>query len=280
MPELPEVETIRRILLPDLVDKTISAIEVLSAKQFSGTPARLIGKVVTGLDRTGKVINVLLTGSSVLNIHLKMTGQLLYAPDAHAAVFENAIPFANSAGMPAKTTRIIIGFEDGSALYFNDLRKFGWMKLTEWREGPASPDPLSPAFTDEYLASVLSATRRPVKTVLLDQEKIAGIGNIYANDALFLAGIHPRRTALSLDKKGISRLRKAVVEVITQGIEDQGSTGGDKAFVLPDGTPGMHQRRFLVYDREGQKCPGNCGGTVERIKQGGRSSYFCPKCQT
>lgn len=277
MPELPEVETIRRKLEPNLTGKTIGHVEVLTTKQFIGIPGNVIGKEIISLRRTGKVINVHLTGGQILNIHLKMTGQLLFAPHKNHR-FKSIIPFAKSDVMPGRTTRIVVGFTDGSTLYFNDLRKFGWMKIGLAPDGPKAPDVLNHDFTETYFKQVIKHSNKPIKTLLMDQEKISGIGNIYANDALFLAGIKPTRKSSSLTGKSIDRLYHAVKKVINQGLADLGSTGGDEAFVLPDGTRGSHQFHFLVYDRENQPCT-TCGTAIKRLKHGGRSSFYCPKCQ-
>lgn len=277
MPELPEVETIRRKLEPGLLGKTIRSVEILTAKQFVGQAGKIIGKKIRELKRTGKVINIYLD-DAIVNIHLKMTGQLLFAPDKRQSQFKSVIPFAKSDTMPARTTRIILDFNDGSVLYFNDLRKFGWMKVTTVPEGPSAPDVLDKRFTESYLYKITSRSGKPIKTLLMDQEKVAGIGNIYANDALYLARIRPTRRASSLTHTSVKLLHDSVKKVINQGLIDLGSTGGDEAFVLPDGTRGQHQFHFLVYDREGQACP-TCKGKIIRLKHGGRSSFYCPTCQ-
>jgi formamidopyrimidine-DNA glycosylase len=278
MPELPEVETIRLELKPNIVGKTISGIEVLSHKNFVGKKETAYGKKITDVLRFGKVLTIALDNGKYINAHFKLSGQMLYSSNAKKAVFKNKIPFTKGNVMPANTTRIIIKFKDGGALFFNDLRKFGWIKLTEKPEAPKGIDVLAKGFTVGYLSGVLGNTRRPVKVALMDQDKITGIGNIYANDSLYLAKVHPQRLSNSLNDKEINALHKAIIDEIKKGIRDQGSSGADEAFILPDGSRGNHQRHFLVYQREKQPCL-KCKTAIKRIKHNGRSSFFCPECQ-
>lgn len=278
MPELPEVETIRLRLIPLITGKKIKEVKVLVLKQFIGNKASLVGRKIVDIKRTGKVFNLILDNEQILNIHLKMTGQLLFAKNKNEAEFDTIIPFANSNKMPGKTTRIIMEFSDNSILFFNDLRKFGWFKVTNIPEGPKAIDVLSKKFTPQFLTDLTDSTNRPIKQLLMDQEKISGIGNIYANDALFIAGIHPLRTAASMNNKEIKKLHEGIITVIEQGLKDQGSSGADEAFILPDGKKGTHQRHFLVYQRERLPCI-KCKSMIKRIKQNGRSSFFCPICQ-
>lgn len=278
MPELPEVETIRRELRPNIVGKIISEIEVLSPKNFVGEKKDAFGKKIVDVLRYGKVLVISLSKGNYLNAHFKLSGQMLYAKNIKKAVFKNKIPFTKGNTMPANTTRVIIKFKDGGALFFNDLRKFGWVKLTKKPEAPKGVDVLSKEFTQEFLKSVLSSTRKPVKVTLMDQDRITGIGNIYANDSLYIAKVHPQRLSNSLKENEIKVLHQAIVKEINKGIKDQGSSGADEAFILPDGSRGRHQRHFLVYQREGEPCL-RCKTTIKRIKHNGRSSFFCPRCQ-
>lgn len=180
--------------------------------------------------------------------------------------------------MPANTTRVIIKFSDGSGLFFNDLRKFGWIKISTQPLKPKGIDVLDKDFTVKYLTVILKSKKRPIKVLLMDQDLITGIGNIYANDSLFLAKIHPQRLSNSLAEKEIKLLHKTIKQTISQGIQDCGSSGADGAFILPDGSRGNHQRNFLVYQREKQPCS-VCKTIIKRIKHNGRSSFFCQKCQ-
>lgn len=278
MPELPEVETIRLKLEPLIKGKIIKGVKILEKKQFIGDPGRVIGKEIKGMKRKGKILVMVLSDGLFLSIHLKLTGQLLFSADINNPVFDHIIPFTKTNRMPANTTRIIFSFKEGSGLFFNDLRKFGWIKLNSYFEKPNGVDVLSPEFCLSYLRGIINQSKKKVKVLLMDQDKIAGIGNIYANDALFLARIHPLRKADSLSKKETERLYSAIKEIINQGIKDQGSSGADEAFILPDGSKGKHQGNFLVYQRENKPCL-FCGTLIKRIKQSGRSSFYCPRCQ-
>ena len=282
MPELPEVETLKRQLEKKVNGKVIEEVDVLSPKNFIGRKEDVIGKKIEEISRFGKVLSLKLTKDKnlpiFLNIHLKLTGELLYADDVSNAVFKEVIPFTKTNKMPAGTTRIVVKFSDGSGLFFNDLRKFGWMKIKDTPEKPKGIDVLSNDFTLDFFSNLVKKSKKPIKILLMDQEKITGIGNIYANDALFLAKIHPKRKADSLKETKIKALFESIKKIIEQGIKHGGSSGADEAFVQIDGTKGQHQRFFLVYQRENFPCP-ICGTLIKRIKQGGRSSFFCPNCQ-
>jgi len=283
MPELPEVETLKRQLEKKVKGKIINDIDILSPKNFIGKKEEIIGKKIEEVNRFGKVLSLKLVDvknqtSVFLNIHLKLTGELLYADDINNAVFKEIIPFTKTNKMPANTTRTVVKFSDGSGLFFNDLRKFGWMKIKDKPEKPKGIDVLSTDFTLEFFSNLVKKSKKSIKILLMDQEKITGIGNIYANDALFLAKIHPQRIASNLNKTEIKSLFKSIKKIIEQGIKHQGSSGADEAFVQLDGTKGKHQRYFLVYQREKLPCL-ICNALIQRIKQGGRSSFFCPKCQ-
>lgn len=284
MPELPEVETIKNQLKSQIVGKIISDIEILEKKQFIGKKEEIIGKKIITIDRFGKILSFKLVKANqpdqsvYLNLHLKLTGQILYAKNLKQAIFREVIPFTQTNKMPANTTRIIIKFNDGSGLFFNDLRKFGWIKVMNKPEIPKGVDILSKEFTVTYLTEIIKTSNKPIKLLLMDQEKITGIGNIYANDALFLAKINPLRKSKTLKNEEIKKLYDAIKKVIDEGIKHGGSSGADEAFIHLDGTKGKHQRYFLVYQRENQPCP-YCKTPIKRIKQNGRSSFYCPKCQ-
>lgn len=278
MPELPEVETIKNYLSPHLTGKKIINIEILSKKQFTGDPKKIINQKIIEMKRYGKIISILFSNNLYLNIHLKLTGELLYAKDKNNPIFQEIIPFTKTNRMPANTTRIILYFNDNSVVFFNDLRKFGWMKITDLPEKKKGIDVLSKEFTLKKFNQFVLTSSRPIKLLLMDQEKITGIGNIYANDSLFLSGIHPFKKSNRLSNKEVTRLYQSIKKIIEQAIKDKGSSGADEAFVLPDGSKGEHQRHFLVYQRENQPCP-RCKEKIKRIKQSGRSSFYCPKCQ-
>lgn len=278
MPELPEVETIKRKLKPDLVEKVISEVEILSPKNFVGNKNEVIGSKIISVDRYGKVLVFALSNKKFLNVHFKLSGQILFSKNADKATFKNIIPFTKGNIMPANTTRAIIKFTDGSGIFFNDLRKFGWMKVSEQPLKPKGTDVMSKEFTPKLIFLMTKKTRKPIKVLLMDQDQITGIGNIYANDSLFLAKIHPQRLSNSLTEKEIGLLYKTIKQTISEGIRDCGSSGADEAFILPDGSRGGHQRNFLVYQREKKPCI-VCKTIIRRIKHNGRSSFFCPKCQ-
>lgn len=288
MPELPEVETIKRYLSKKIINKKISDIKILSPKNFIGDKKQIIEYQIKSIKRYGKVLVFELTrlvnpltrkqNNKYLNFHFKLSGQLLYAENIKNATYKNKIPFTKGNKMPANTTRVIIKFKDGSGLFFNDLRKFGWIKITNKPISPKGIDVLSKKFNIQLFKSLTRKTHKSIKSLLMDQNLIAGIGNIYANDSLFLAKIHPLRPSNSLTINEIKNLYKAIIQEIKKGIKDKGSSGADEAFILPDGSKGQHQRNFLVYQKENQPCL-RCKTPIKRIKQGGRSSFFCPKCQ-
>ena len=282
MPELPEVETIRRFLEKAIVGEKIVGIEILSKKQFPQEPKLVIGAKIAGIERRGKNLFINLSNSKTLWTHLKMSGQLIWVPATGSKKRPgHPIPFAGSE-LPAKSTRVIITLQKGK-LFFNEMRKFGWMKVLDSAKvqaetGKLGPEPFSSVFTAEYLEEVFRKTAKPVKLVLLDQEKIAGIGNIYANEALFEAGIDPRRPAKEITPEEIEKLRKAVILVLNEGIRYGGSSAADEAYIKPDATKGNYQEHFRVYQRDGEKCH-KCGKIIERINLAGRGTFFCPKCQ-
>lgn len=281
MPELPEVETIRLFLHQHIIGKKITHAEILVDKMFHGDKTELENAVVTDTDRKGKVLTILLSKNSkryFLSFHLKLSGQILYAHDKNHAVFPNNIPLANSDIMPAKTTRMTFHFSDNSALYFNDLRKFGWAKVSDQPEFPAGPDVLSEEFTETYVVKNLPNTKRPIKTVLLDQTIIAGIGNIYANDALWEAGIHPERPTNSLSDDERKKLYLAIRIIINEGLMYKGSSAKDELYILPDSTSGTYQNHFKTYHQHGKKCK-KCQTIIKRIQIAGRGTFFCPVCQ-
>jgi formamidopyrimidine-DNA glycosylase len=280
MPELPEVETVTRQLDAVLPNRVIQSIQVLRDKSFTGKDGELIGKKILHVSRKQKIIVIELLDSLVLLIHLKMTGQLIFQHGGNRVVGGHPTQDWIEA-LPSKHTRVIIHFTDGSILYFNDQRVFGWVKIVdrqEWigyREKMA-PDVVDEAFTLAYLTGVLKKTTRAVKLVILDQEKIGGMGNIYANDALYLAGIDPRKMGKRVQGTEIKRLYKAMKEVIAKGIETGGASYSH--FVDTKGLGGHYQDHFLVYDKAGQPCV-MCGSLIEKISVGGRGTYFCPTCQ-
>ena len=301
MPELPEVETVRRGLERTVVGKTIQSVEIVVAKIFPVSWALIdevfIGATVVAADRRAKVLLLTLSTGWTLAIHLKMTGQLvvqeppvLSGRRVLGTGFVAGHPEkAYQAALPHKHTHIIIQFTDGTTLFFNDLRKFGWMKLLA--PTPASgamsigeflqslrlgPEPFDSAFTPAYLEQAATSRRVPIKTFLLDQSVVAGVGNIYADEALFRAHILPTRPAQSLTVAELRALHTSVIEILRLGIEHGGTTLN--TYVDIEGSPGKMRDHLLVYGREGTPCS-VCGSAIERMKIGARSSRYCPVCQ-
>ncbi|OGK16530.1 DNA-formamidopyrimidine glycosylase [Candidatus Roizmanbacteria bacterium RIFCSPHIGHO2_01_FULL_39_12b] len=278
MPELPEVETIRRYLQQKIVNKTITKINVLDKSQFHGDQKDVVNNRIVAVERLGKVLAIKLEDKTYLNFHFKLSGQILYSNNAENAIFKNTIPLSSTNRMPGRSTRVIFYFDDGSGLFFNEMRKFGWVKYSPKIEGPKGVDILTSEFTLDYFKKNLQNTRRPVKVVLMDQDRFAGVGNIYANEALFDAKINPEISANNLTIEQLNHLYKSIIKVIKHGIKYHGSSGRDEVYILSDGSKGEYQYHFLVYQQEGKRCQ-RCGEVIMRIKQGGRSSFYCPECQ-
>lgn len=269
MPELPEVETTIRDLTPDLLARRIEGVDVLwpatvAAPPLSAFDLRLRGQRIVRLGRRGKYLLFSLDGGDTLIVHLRMTG--------HLAVVLPETP-------DHKHLRLRIRLEGGGELRFTDTRKFGRVYLVADPSevlGSLGIEPLESSFTVEALASLLAGRRAPVKSFLLDQRRIAGIGNLYADEALFYARILPHRLADTLGGEEIARLHAAIQQVLREGVEDHGSSVDD--FRRPDGSRGNHGDRLAVYGRTGEPCP-RCGTAIERTVIGGRGTHYCPRCQ-
>lgn len=281
MPELPEVETIARQLDKALSKRVIKNVEVLRDRCFHGDASNLVGWEVSKVSRKSKVVEIMFLGrEDMIIVHLKMTGQLIFVDGKDRIV--GGHPTADwTKELPSKHTRVIINFSDGSVLFFNDMRMFGWMKLMsiekyEKEIKKQAPDVIEDHFTVEYLTTILKKTTRAVKLLLMDQEKIGGVGNIYANDALYLAGIMPDRKANSLSAKESEKLFDAVREVINLGIKYGGASAAN--YVDTKGLGGTYQDHFLTYKKDGEVCK-RCGGIIKKMKLGGRGTFYCPGCQ-
>jgi len=284
MPELPEVETIKRQLSKKLVGMKIEDIEVRKPRMFKGKKSDVVGKKIEKIERRAKILVVKLSRGLFLIIHLKMSGQLVFvAKDGKTVTLGHPIPFAGTK-LPGKTTHIIFSFDNGGRLFFNDLRQFGWVKVIK-RRGKIDdivgvklgPEPFGKEFTVGYFGSICSRSKRAIKLVIMDQAKIAGVGNIYANEALFVAGILPTRGANSLKGEEVEKLQRTVKTVLKKGIEAKGASGADEAYIDTGGEKGKY--KFLVYQRDGESCFNKCGGEIKRIKLGGRGTFYCSKCQ-
>lgn len=282
MPELPEVESIRLQLERFVVGHKVLSIDVKNRRIFQGDEALVIGGVCTAARRFGKVTVLDFDNQVSIMIHVKMTGQLIY----RGPNLPNPEPLSPkvSGGVPGRFTHVTFKLDREGILYYNDFRQFGWIKVVQTDDvmttglvGKMGPEPFRD-LTFEKFSAVLSKTRRPIKVVLMDQERIAGVGNIYANDALWLSKILPTRPANSITQEEQQLLYDAVLSVLKEGMKYGGSS--ENSFVTPDGAEGEYQRYTLVYGKQGTTCT-NC--TTEKITKnmlGGRGTYFCPVCQT
>lgn len=285
MPELPEVETIRRGLNQYLPGKSIADIQVHRPKQFIGDHHCLTGAIITKVDRRGKLLTLQIDKNRVLAIHLKMTGQLLYRPVVGDLVMGGHPEASYIDQLPNKYTRVIITFTDGSLLFFNDLRSFGYLHLMTNDElqqfkflKSLGPEPLGTDFTPSYLWNQLQKAKTPpIKSFLLDQSKLAGLGNIYADESLFQARIHPLRRPATLTPAENQQLYDAIVTTLKLALQHGGSTAKD--YVNAIGQKGTYLDVAKVYRKTGLDCPRCPGMKIERLKVGGRSSHFCPNCQ-
>ncbi|MBI5356572.1 bifunctional DNA-formamidopyrimidine glycosylase/DNA-(apurinic or apyrimidinic site) lyase [Candidatus Collierbacteria bacterium] len=282
MPELPEVETIRRQLERLIVGRTISSIEVFNPGSFRADQDSLIGRTITVVGRKGKV---LIVGPDNLYIHLKMSGQLEFIDKTISNISKKARPFPKRPGLPrAKHLRVVITFIDGSCLLFHDQRKFGWI-TDDPAVLPKGIDALDSKLTVKKLEEILQSSNRPIKTILLDQSKIAGIGNIYASEILWEAKINPANPAskgLAFRAQG-ETLIKAIREILYEAIRFGGSTMGDGLYQHVGGESGSYWSRRRVYDRGGQPCrrPAcrKIGAVIRKTAIAHRSTYWCPNCQ-
>ena len=289
MPELPEVETIRRQLEKYLVGHKITQVEVRYRKKFEGEEKNLINGKMKQVRRFGKVISIDLDNDYSCVIHIKLTGQLIYrGPKLKDTSFLSKKVIG---GLDGKHTHVIFHLDARAKLYFNDVRKFGWIKVVKTKDVEETPfiKKLGPepkvapglsvqaALTLELFRNILSKTSRPVKIVLMDQEKIGGVGNIYANDALWLARISPRRSANSLSLSEQNNLYDAILKVLKEGLKRGGAS--ELAYVTPDGKEGSYQEHSLAYGKDEEPCLRCHKAKFEKFFLGGRGTYFCPVCQ-
>ncbi|MGB7322719.1 MAG: bifunctional DNA-formamidopyrimidine glycosylase/DNA-(apurinic or apyrimidinic site) lyase [Albidovulum sp.] len=282
MPELPEVETVRRGLEPAMTGKVIVAAAVNRPDLRFPFPdrmaERLQGARVEVLHRRSKYILADLSTGETLLIHLGMSGRMLISGAAPGT-------FYHDHPAPAKHDHVVLDMEGGARITFNDARRFGAMDLMDtgaqsehWLIRDIGPEPLGNGFNEAYLTDRLKGRALPIKSALLDQKIVAGLGNIYVCEVLHRAGIDPRRKAGSLSVKRMSGLVPLVREVLGEAIEAGGSSLRD--YRQADGELGYFQHTFRVYDRENAPCPTpDCQGSIARIAQSGRSTYFCPHCQ-
>ncbi|OGH05191.1 MAG: DNA-formamidopyrimidine glycosylase [Candidatus Levybacteria bacterium RBG_16_35_11] len=286
MPELPEVETLKLGLQKYLIGHKILGIEIRVSKIFQGDKKEVIGAKVTGVKRVGKGLIIELNNQFCLAVHLKMTGQLVYSGKETKNV---KLSKKTGGDLPSKYSHVIFSLDDGATLYFNDLRRFGWIRVIKKDEvygmpffKEMGPEPFNNTNLGQKKLTlgdfrvIILKSGLPIKVLLMDQKKIGGIGNIYANEALFEARVNPKRKAKELNESEIKKLYEAIFKVIKRGLEFGGSS--DENFVNVLGEEGKYQQHFLIYGKKGQKCP-NCKGTIKKIILSGRGTYFCPACQ-
>jgi len=273
MPELPEVETIRLALEPHVVGRRFERVDnndprLVRPFEPMAVAAELEGERVAALDRRGKYLIVRFESGRVLLIHLRMTGSL-----RHAAA-------GSLADDPHR--RAVVKLDDGSDVAYRDVRRFGTWHLLEpdevdpYLQQRLGREPLERTFTTRRLAERLEGRKAPIKAALLDQRTVAGLGNIYVDEALWRAELHPLRQAGSLDSEEIARLTKGIRESLRAGIRRQGASLRD--YSTPDGGRGRMQEEFRAYGREGEPCP-RCGTPIDKIRAGGRGTWYCPSCQ-
>ncbi len=290
MPELPEVETIRRQLAPLVQGRTLARIEILDPRWSRPlSPDELTdalqGRRVQGLSRRGKYLVWSLSGDVYLAQHLRMTGTVLYEPDPEPSHVRVRIDLGGAGTGGLRNGKARRGKQDGdlATLVIVDPRRFGTGELLlgdealeAFFDARLGLEPLDPLFTAEHLYSLTRGRSAPIKALLLDQRRLAGVGNIYADEALHRAGIHPLCPAGRLTRAQCERLREALVWALQAGIEARGATIDDFRHV--DGVWGSFQDRFAVHRREGEPCP-RCGATVVKILAAGRGTYLCERCQ-
>jgi len=267
VPELPEVETIRVQLAPRLEGRTLTRVEILDPRltrpyDLFEVAEELEGDCVEAVERRGKYLVVRLESGLALLVHLRMAGSFGFTPTTHE--------------------RAVLELDDGSRLVYRDVRRFGtWLvvdgaDLEPYLAAKNGPEPLGAHFTAAWLASRLARRRAPLKAVLLDQRVVAGLGNIYADEALWRARVNPLRAANGLGAKEVARVHRAIRAALQAGIERQGSTLRD--YATPDGSSGSMQDEFRVYGRDGEPCP-RCRTTISKTRVGGRGTWFCSRCQ-
>lgn len=287
MPELPEVETVRRGLFCLIIGKQITAVTCIdSPKSFPNDPRAvqmyMIKATVTGVRRRAKVLLIDLDTGYTLVIHLKMTGQLVYHGEER---FGAGHPNDSLIGeLPDRSTRVEITFSQGEKVFFNDQRKFGWIKLYPTLEVPnidfmqrVGPEPLEDSFTsNEFIPRIRHHANTSIKAAILDQTVLAGVGNIYADESLWGAKLHPATRVKDVTDEQLAELLKEIKYVMNLAIEKGGST--DRNYVNAEGKRGSYIDFARVFRKEGQACP-RCGAIVEKTRVAGRGTHVCPICQ-
>lgn len=281
MPELPEVETIACQLKLLLSGKKVKRLVILDEK-LDGAYDMLAGARVASVQRTGKQVAIRITRGKTeawwLFVHLRMTGRLIWSGE-HSGFDTKQLLIRGKGTVDStfqKHVRAKVIFEDGELL-FHDVRRFGTLKISSEPLAPGiAIEPLSEACSVRWLSDSLSRSRQNIKQYLLRQDRLAGIGNIYASEILFTSGISPLRRSDSIAPGEVHLLRKAIRNILNKAIKCSGTTFSD--YLDASGEAGAFQRYLKVYDREGKPCR-RCGARIKRVKQGGRSTFFCPRCQ-
>lgn len=286
MPELPEVETVRRGLQELIVGKVIESAESDNPKSFPNSEVDvrnfMIGAKISAVRRRAKVLMIDLNNNYSLLIHLKMTGQLVYDGQSR---FGAGHPNDSLIGaLPDRSTRVSIRFETGDSLFFNDQRKFGWMRLLPTSEIPETPfmkkvgpEPLEDAFTlDIFKQRLARHPRANIKATILNQSVLAGVGNIYADESLWGAGVYPGRSVASLTEDEVALLYKEIRLVMNKSIEEGGSS--NSTYVDAKGEKGSYMDFARVFRREGKSCL-RCEAVIEKTRVAGRGTHYCPTCQ-
>ncbi len=283
MPELPEVETIRLGLQRYLIGHKIVDVDVSLIRIFSGDTKKIIGGKVVAVRRFGKGLLIDLDNDYSIAVHVKMTGQLLYRKVSKEEKVSKVSNVKVDVGkLPDVYTHVVFRLDKDATLFYRDMRQFGWVKIIKTKDAvempffkSLGPEPLKDLDLKKFQA-IISKNKTNIKVLLMDQKKISGIGNIYANDALFVAGIDPRRYSASLTQKEQVKLFKAIEQVLKKGLEAGGAS--EWHYVDALGGSGNYQNFFQVYNKKGKSCK-NCGSIIEKITLGGRGTFFCPQCQ-
>lgn len=285
MPELPEVESIRRKLNIILANRQIQQIEVLREKSFLAFPTfgqEILNQTILEVRRRAKILQIVLNGDRDLLIHLKMTGQLIFI-DVDGKRAGGGHPTADWINnLPARHTRVIFSFTDTSKLFFNDMRVFGWIRSPLKKDVSKEFTNYGPDIDDstldvDYLLTQAKRRLIPIKQFIMDNKVICGVGNIYASESLFAVNINPTKPAKEINKKEMTKLLEAMQKIIERSTQ-LGGTTFDGKYVGVDGFAGGFQNELKVYGQDGKLCQ-KCGTKILRIKQGGRGTFYCPVCQ-
>ena len=282
MPELPEVETIKKGLNRYLKGHTIQDVLIYDPLRVTGSSENILGSTIVGVQRRGKGLVIKLNNDYVIAVHVKMTGQLIYRGERTKEI----ILSQKVKKLPNTYTRVIFTLDGNASLFYNDIRRFGWIQILPYHTIKSipffrslGPEPFGEGenrLSFAYFSSIVKSSMSPIKTLLLDQHKIGGIGNIYANDALYEAKIDPRRFSTSLTNEEIKTLYEVIHSLLLFSIEKGGAS--DTNFVNALGQDGMYQDYFKVYGKKDTQCK-NCGDIIKRVVVAGRATFICLTCQ-